>query len=58
MISIGTITSIGSAVFYYCSKLSNVVLTDGLPYIGEYMFYQDSAIVKIEIPSTVTAIGM
>ncbi|MBQ8701498.1 MAG: leucine-rich repeat domain-containing protein [Prevotella sp.] len=50
----GTVKTIGKNVFGYCS-LTNVILNEGLEYIGDYAFSANS-LTSLEIPSTVKRI--
>lgn len=55
----GSVTSIGSSVFYSCSKLSEVTFDDGfsLTEIPDGMFYFTDALRSITIPASVVSIG-
>lgn len=51
-----TVTSIGTDGFRECSKLTNVILNEGL--LTMYRsFYQCAKLTSITLPSTVTALG-
>lgn len=52
----GTIENIPNYAFYNCSKLSSLVLNEGLVTIGDYAF-NFCALTKLIIPSTCTTIG-
>ena len=48
----------GSQSFFYCTSLTQIVLTSGLPQIGPggYIF-QQTAVTSLIIPSTITAMS-
>lgn len=52
-----TMKRLQNSAFQKCSKLTSVSLNEGLEYIGNRAFCQDSALVFIAIPSTVTTMG-
>ena len=49
------VTSLADGTFYGCTSLTNVVLEEGLDYIGGFVFGR-TKLKSIEIPSTVTVI--
>ncbi len=53
----GTVTSIGTYAFYYCSGLTSVTLPAGLTSIGSYAFYYCSGLTALNIPASVTSMG-
>ena len=51
---------IGDNAFYYCSSLTQVVLTDGLTVLGAFMFYMSkdfTLLPSIIVPSSLISIG-
>lgn len=53
-----TLTTIGSEVFRNCSKLSNVTISEGITSISNYAFKECSALKTIELPTTLSKIGI
>ncbi len=53
-----TVKTIESYAFDACANLKTIVLNEGLETIGDYAFYNCSALEAINIPSTVTNIGV
>ena len=50
------VTSIGLAAFRGCTKLTSVVLSEGMTEIGNAAF-MESAVTSVSLPSTLTSIG-
>ena len=50
-------TSIGLAVFAYCSGLTSVTIGNSVTSIGPSAFYHCSALTSVTIPNSVTSIG-
>ena len=51
------VTSIGSALFYNCSKLTEVSISDGVTSIGNNAFEQCTKIINITLPDSVTSVN-
>ncbi len=51
------VTAIGENAFWYCSKLTSVIIPDNVTSIGDYAFYACSGLTSITIPDNVTSIG-
>ena len=52
----GEIAEIGDCAFKNCSKISEIILVDGLAVIGDYAF-QKTSITTLTVPNTVVAIN-
>ena len=50
------VTSIGLAAFRGCTKLTSVVLSEGMTEIGDAVF-MESAVTSVSLPATLTSIG-
>ena len=57
-VSIPNYTEIGRCAFYGLKFVRKVTLHEGLVTIGDYAFNACRLLKEIEIPSTVTAIGL
>ena len=44
--------------FYNCKEIIEIILNEGIETIGDYVFYNCCNLTKIQIPSTVTKIGI
>ena len=53
----GNILSIGNGAFEKCSKLTTVIISDGVERIGAYAFNACTALTTVSVPSSVTSIG-
>ena len=51
------VTSIGESAFWYCNKLTRVMIPDSVTSIGNWAFYNCSELISITIPNSVTSIG-
>ncbi len=51
------IMSIGYETFYFCRRLTSIVIPGGVTSIGEWAFYNCSSLTSIVIPEGVTSIG-
>ena len=51
------VTSIGSALFFDCSNLTNITIPNSVTSIGESAFWGCTSLIKITIPNSVTSIG-
>ncbi len=49
---------IGNQAFEYCSKLTKVVIPNGVTTLGDYAFYACDGMESITIPNSVTNIGL
>lgn len=52
-----TVTTITGETFAYCSKLSEVTLSNNLTFIGENAFFACTSLTEIDIPDSVERIG-
>ena len=52
-----SVTKIGSSAFYYCKKISNITIPEGVTVIGSSAFEECSNLSSIMIPGRVTKIG-
>ena len=53
-----SLTSIGNDVFRYCRSLTNVTFSEGITSIGAYAFNGCSALTSIELPGSLTTLGI
>ncbi len=53
----GSVTSIGSYAFRYCTGLTSIEIPDSVTHIGIYAFSLCTGLTSIEIPDSVTSIG-
>ena len=51
------VTSIESSAFYYCNRLTSVVIPNSVTSIGYSAFYYCTGLTSVEIPNSVTSIG-
>jgi hypothetical protein len=51
------VTSIENDVFFACSSLTSVTISDGVTSIGDYAFYKCDNLMSVIIPGSVTNIG-
>lgn len=51
------VTKIGTHAFFKCSKLTRVVIPDGVRYIGDWAFAFCTQLETLQIPETVVSIG-
>ena len=51
------VTSIGTSAFENCSRLTNIVIPDGVTSIGDYAFGGCSGLTSVTIPDSVTSIS-
>ena len=52
-----TVTAIGGAALYNCSKLTSITIPNSVTSIGSYAFYKCSGLTNITISNSVTGIG-
>ena len=50
--------AIGMNAFWYCARLTSVVLPEGLESIGDYAFYSCSSLKSAELPEGLKSIGV
>jgi len=53
----GSVASIGSEAFDYCSRLTGITIPDGVTSLGTYGFFACTSLTNITIPGSVTNIG-
>jgi hypothetical protein len=53
----GTVTSIGSSAFAFCTSLTSVTIAGGVTNIGDYAFEYCTKLTGVTIPGGVTSIG-
>ena len=53
----GSVTAVASSALSGCTKITKVVLPQGLKTVGDYAFENCSALTEIALPDTVTRIG-
>lgn len=51
------VTSVGDYAFFYCSRLTEITIPEGVTSIGEHAFAYCSSLKEIAIPEGVTSIG-
>lgn len=51
------VTSIGNRAFYYCSRLTEITIPEGVTSIGDYAFSYCPSLTQIAISERVTSIG-
>ena len=49
--------SIGDSAFYKCSRLTSVIIPEGVTSIGDWAFRDCSGLTSVTIPDSVTSIG-
>lgn len=53
----GTTHNLGASLFFGCTKLSDLTLCEGIPYIPETMCYSCEKLYFLDFPSTITEVG-
>ena len=53
-----SVVKVDDKAFYKCNRLKEVILNEGLQYIGQDAFGECTSLTNITLPSTVTEIGM
>ena len=53
----GSVTSIGSEAFAYCTSLTNVAIPNSVTSIGDYAFTGCTSLINVTLPNSVTSLG-
>ena len=53
-----SVTSIGAAAFYGCSRMTSITIPNSVTSIGNYAFSSCSSLISFTIPNSVTSIGI
>ena len=53
-----SVTAIGELAFYYCTRLTSIIIPNSVTTIGSSAFSECSGLTSIDIPNSVTSIGV